>query len=59
MERTKNTDRIMKYGDEQNTGIAFVLTYVVKYEKQTELQALVRQFSKFKKENPKALEGLK
>jgi len=39
--------------------IVFVLTYVVKYEKRTEFQALVKQFLKFKKENPKAFEGLK
>jgi hypothetical protein len=39
--------------------IVFVLTYVVKYEKRTEFQALVKQFLKFKKENPKTFEGLK
>jgi hypothetical protein len=39
--------------------IVFVLTYVVKYEKQAEFRTLVRQFLKFKKENPKAFEGLK
>jgi hypothetical protein len=39
--------------------IAFVLTYVVKYEKQAEFRTLVKQFLKFKKENPKAFEGLK
>ena len=37
----------------------YVSTYVVKYEKQTEFQALVKQFLKFKKANPKAFEGLK
>jgi hypothetical protein len=39
--------------------IVFVLTYVVKYEKRAEFQALVKQFLKFKKANPKAFEGLK
>jgi len=39
--------------------IVFVLTYVVKYEKRTEFQTLVKRFLKFKKENPKAFEGLK
>jgi len=37
----------------------YVSTYVVKYEKRTEFQALVKQFLKFKKANPKAFEGLK
>jgi hypothetical protein len=32
---------------------------MVKYEKRTEFQALVKQFLKFKKENPKAFDGLK
>ena len=39
--------------------IVYVSTYVVKYEKRTEFQALVKQFLKFKKANPKAFEGLK
>jgi len=39
--------------------IVVVSTYVVKYEKRTEFQALVKQFLKFKKANPKAFEGLK
>ena len=39
--------------------IVSVSTYVVKYEKRTEFQALVKQFLKFKKANPKAFEGLK
>ena len=39
--------------------IMFVLTYVVKYEKQTEFQALVERFLKLKKENPKTFNGLK
>jgi hypothetical protein len=39
--------------------IVLVLTHVVKYEKRAEFQALVKQFLKFKKENPKAFEGLK
>jgi hypothetical protein len=36
-----------------------VSTYVVKYEKQTEFQALIKKFLKFKKANPKAFEGVK
>lgn len=39
--------------------IVFALTYVIKYEKRTEFQALVRRFLRFKKENPRAFEGLK
>ena len=39
--------------------IVSVSTYVVKYEKQAEFQALVKQFLKFKKANPKAFDGLK
>jgi hypothetical protein len=39
--------------------IMFVLTYVVKYEKRTEFQTLVKRFLKLKKENPKAFDGLK
>ena len=39
--------------------IVSVSTYVVKYEKRTEFQALMRRFLKFKKANPKAFEGVK
>ena len=39
--------------------IMFVLAYVVKYEKRTEFQALVKRFLKLKKENPKIFDGLK
>ena len=39
--------------------IVSVSTYVIKYEKQTEFQALIKQFLKFKKANPKAFEGVK
>jgi hypothetical protein len=39
--------------------IVFVLTYVVKYEKRTEFQILVKRFLKLKKENPEVFEGLK
>ena len=39
--------------------IVYVSTYIVKYEKQTEFQALLKHFLKFKKANPKAFEGLK
>jgi hypothetical protein len=39
--------------------IVYVSTYVVKYEKRTDFQALIKQFLKFKKANPKAFEGLK
>ena len=39
--------------------IASVSTYVIKYEKQKEFQALVKQLFKFKKANPKAFEGVK
>jgi hypothetical protein len=46
-------------GVNRNMNIMFVLTYVVKYEKRTEFQALVKQFLKFKNENSKAFEGLK
>jgi len=38
--------------------IVFVLKYVVKYEKRTQFQALVKRFIGFKKKNPKAFEGL-
>jgi hypothetical protein len=37
----------------------YVSTYVVKYEKLTEFQALLKHFLKFKKANPKAFEGVK
>ena len=36
-----------------------VSTYVIKYEKQTEFQALIKKFLKFKKTNPKVFEGVK
>jgi hypothetical protein len=36
-----------------------VSTYVVKYEKQKEFQALIKKFLKFKKANPKIFEGVK
>jgi len=39
--------------------IVYVSTYMVKYEKRTEFQALIKQFLKFKKANPKAFEGVK
>ncbi len=39
--------------------VVFVLTYVVKYEKRVEFQALVRRFIKLRKENPKIFDGLK
>ena len=37
----------------------YVSTYVVKYEKLTEFQALMKKFLKFKKANPKVFEGVK
>jgi len=37
----------------------YVSTYVVKYEKLTEFQALMKEFLKFKKANPKVFEGVK
>jgi hypothetical protein len=37
----------------------YVSTYVVKYERQTEFQSLIKQFLKFKKANPKAFDGVK
>lgn len=43
----------------RNVNIVFVLTYVVKYEKRTEFQILVKRFLKLKKENPEVFEGLK
>jgi len=39
--------------------VVVVSTYVIKYEKQKEFQALMKQFLKFKKANPKAFEGVK
>jgi hypothetical protein len=42
-----------------NMAVVSVSTYVIKYEKQTEFQALMKQFLKFKKANPKAFEGVK
>lgn len=37
----------------------YVSTYIIKYEKQTEFQALMKKFFKFKKANPKLFEGVK
>jgi hypothetical protein len=39
--------------------IVNVSTYVVKHEKQKEFQALMKQFLKFKKANPKIFEEVK
>jgi hypothetical protein len=39
--------------------VVVVSTYVIKHEKQTEFRAAVKKLLKFKKANPKALEGLK
>ena len=39
--------------------VVYVSTYVIKYEKQKEYQALIEKFLKFKKANPKAFEGVK
>ena len=36
-----------------------VSTYVVKYEKHAEFQALMKRFLKFKKANPKVFDGVK
>ena len=36
----------------------YVSTYVVKYEKQTEFQALMKKFQKIMKADPKVFEGL-
>lgn len=47
------------YGMNRNMNIMFVLTYVVTYKKRTEFRALVKRFLKFKRENPKAFDGLK
>jgi len=38
--------------------VVSVSTYVIKYEKQTEFQALMKEFLRFKKANPKAFEGV-
>jgi hypothetical protein len=43
----------------RNMNSVSVSTYVIKYEKQTEFQALMKQFLKFKKANPKIFEGVK
>jgi hypothetical protein len=43
----------------RNMAVVSVSTYVIKYEKQAEFQALMKQFLKFKKANPKAFEGVK
>jgi len=43
----------------RNMAVVSVSTYVIRYEKQTEFQALMKQFLKFKKANPKAFEGVK
>ena len=39
--------------------VVSVSTYVIKYEKQKEFQALMKKFLKFKKANPKLFEGVK
>ena len=39
--------------------IFLVETYLAKQERQTEFQKLLKEFLKFKKENPKVFEGLK
>jgi hypothetical protein len=39
--------------------VVSVSTYVIKYEKQTEFQALMKEFLEFKKANPKAFEEVK
>jgi predicted nucleotidyltransferase len=39
--------------------IFLVETYLAKQEKQAEFQKLLKEFLKFKKENPKVFEGLK
>jgi len=39
--------------------VVSVSTYVVKYEKQAEFQALMKRFLKFKRANPKVFEGVK
>jgi hypothetical protein len=43
----------------RNMNKVYVSTYVVKYEKLTEFQALMKKFLKFKKANPKVFEGVK
>jgi hypothetical protein len=42
-----------------NMAVVSVSTYVIKYEKQAEFQALMKKFLKFKKANPKIFEGVK
>lgn len=37
----------------------YVSTYLIKYEKQTEFQTMMKKFLKFKKANPKVFEGVK
>jgi len=39
--------------------VIYVSTYMVKYEKQAEFQALIKRFLKFKRANPKVFEGVK
>ena len=39
--------------------IFLVETYLAKQERRTEFQKLLKEFLKFKKENPKVFEGLK
>ena len=39
--------------------VVSVSTYVIKYEKQAEFQALMKEFLEFKKANSKAFEGVK
>ena len=39
--------------------IFLVETYLAKHEKQAELQKLLKEFLRFKKENPEVFEGLK
>jgi len=39
--------------------IFLVETYLAKHEKQTEFQKLLKEFLRFKKENPRVFEGLK
>jgi len=42
----------MKYGDEQNMGIALVLTYVVKYEKTNGTPSIGQTILKIQKREP-------
>ena len=39
--------------------IFMVETYLAKHERRSEFQKLLKEFLKFKKENPKVFEGLK